>query len=362
MKRSLLLIATLSIAALSSADWVIGSGRFNGMGRAGLALPGDYIYSGKLNPAMYGLAPSNFRFLVPRFSFRLDGVGVSDLQDFFGDINGGGLDENELANIARKLGDENFEFGAGTGLGIFFNGFALDFEGDALVAGLPNQSLQTWVNSGSAGAVPVDARLDAYGLGGYQVGFGYGRRLNTAGEMDISIGARVKLVKSYYTHRFADSSSIQNNTAGALAPEMAGNDTLNEDGLGLDLGIVASASKDRGFFIGATFENLLVPKTTFNGTSPTLSTSTIRPYPRTFNTGIGFVTPGKFVFAADFIDAFNGAGSQELRVGSEWILGGLALRGGYESRSGFTIGAGLGGFNVAFGGNSNAALSYALRF
>ncbi|MFM9874430.1 MAG: conjugal transfer protein TraF [Fimbriimonadaceae bacterium] len=362
MKRSILLIAILSLATFGSADWVIGSGRFNGMGRAGLALPGDYIYSGKLNPAMYGLAPSNFRFLVPRFSFRLDGVGVNDLQDFFGDVNSGGLDENKLADIARKLGDSNFEFGAGTGLGIYFNGFALDFEGDALVAGLPNQQLQTWVNSGSNGNVPIGSRLDAYGLGGYQVGFGYGRRLNTSGEMDLSIGARVKIVKSYYTHRFADANSIQNNTAGALAPEMGGNDTLSENGLGLDLGIVASASKDRGLFIGATFENLLVPKTTFNGTSPTLTTSTIRPYPRTFNTGIGYVTPGKYVFAADFIDAFNGASAQELRVGSELLLGGFALRGGYESRSGFTIGAGFGGFNLAFGGNTNAALSYALRF
>jgi hypothetical protein len=362
MNRSLLLLATLSIAALGSADWVIGSGRFNGMGRAGLALPGDYLYSGKLNPAMYGLAPSNFRFQVPRFSFRIDGVGISDLQDFLGGVDGGGIDENKMSEIARKLGDENFEFGAGTGLGIFFNGLALDFEGDALVAGLPNQPLQTWVNSGSQGAVPGGARLDAYGLGGYQVGIGYGRRLNSPGTMDVSIGARAKIVKSYYSHRFADANSIQNNTAGALAPEMGGADTLSENGFGLDVGVVASASKDRGFFVGGTVENLLVPKTTFDATTPNLSTSTIRPYARTFNMGVGYVTPGQYVIAADFIDAFNGAGAQELRVGSEWILGGFALRGGYESRSGFTIGAGFGGFNLAFGGNSNAAFSYALKF
>ena len=362
MKRTLLLIATLAIAAMGSADWVIGSGRFNGMGRAGLALPGDYLYSGRLNPAMYGLAPSKFQFAVPRFSFRLQGVGIGDLQDFFGDIDSGGLDENKLADIARNLGDENFEFGAGTGFGVLFNGFALDLEGDALVAGLPNQELQNWVNSGSQGAVPANSRLDAYGLGGYQIGIGYGRRLNTAGEMDLSLGARVKIVKSYYTHRFADANSIQNNTAGALAPEMGGNDTLSENGLGFDIGLVASAAKDQGFFVGATIENLIVPKTTFDGTGPNLATSTVRPYPRTFNTGIGYLTPGKFVFAADFIDMFNGAGGQEFRAGSELLLGGFALRGGYESRSGFTIGAGFGGFNIAFGGNSSGALSYALRF
>lgn len=362
MKRSLMLIATLAIAAVGSADWVIGSGRFNGMGRAGLALPGDYIYSGRLNPAMYGLAPSKFQFAVPRFSFRLEGVGFGDLQDFFGDIDNGGLDENKLAEIARNLGDENFEFGAGAGLGILFNGFALDFAGDALVAGLPNQPLQNWVNTGAQGNVPVNSRLDAYGLGGYQIGIGYGKRFNTPGEMDMSIGARVKIVKSYYTHRFADANSIQNNTAGALSPEMGGNDVLDENGVGLDFGIVSSASKDRGFFVGATVENLIAPQTTFDGLAPDLATSIVRPYPRTFNTGIGYLTPGKFVFAADFYDIFNGAGEQEFRTGAEWLLGGLALRGGYESRSGFTIGAGIGGFNIAFGGNSSGALSYALRF
>jgi hypothetical protein len=180
--------------------------------------------------------------------------------------------------------------------------------------------------------------------------------------MELSIGARVKIVRSYYTHRFADANAIQNNTAGTLAPEMNGQDTIDETGIGLDLGAVFSASKDQGFFIGATLENALVPKTTFDSTSPILQTNTIRPYPRTFNLGFGYVTPGKAVFAADYVDAFNGAGAQELRVGSELLFGSIALRGGYESRSGFTAGIGFAGFNLAFGGNSSGQLSYALRF
>lgn len=362
MNRPLAILAAVAIAATGSADWVFGSGRYNGMGRAGLALPGDYIYSGRLNPAMYGLAPSSFRFQVPRFSFRLDGVGFNDVQDFFGDVNGGGLDSNKLAEAARRLGDGDFQFGAGTGLGFLFNGFALDFEGDAVVAGLPNAALQAWVGSGAQGNVPLASRLDAYGLGGYQIGVGYGRRLNTPGDMDLSIGARAKFVRSYFTHRFADANSIQNNTAGALSPEMGGKDVLDESGFGLDLGLVASTSKDRGYFAGLTVENLIVPKTTFDALAPNLSTNTVRPYSRTVNTGFGYLAPGKFVFAADFVDVFNGAAQQELRVGSELTLGRFALRGGYESRSGFTVGAGFGGFNIAFGGNSNAALSYALRF
>jgi hypothetical protein len=362
MKRTILLCGALALTTMSCADWTIGSGRASGMGRAGLALPGDYIYSGRLNPAMYGLAPSAARFQFPRFSFRTQSISLSDLSDYFGDIDQGGLDANQLSTIARALGDEKFEFGAGGGLGFLANGFALDFNGDALVAGLPNADLRNWVSSGAQGNVPVNSRLDAYGLGGYQIGIGYGRRLNTPGNMDLSVGIRVKFVRSYYTHRFADANSIQNNTAGALAPEMNGNDILDESGVGLDLGFVSSASKDQGFFFGATIENLVEPRTTFNSTDPLLQNSIIRPYKRTFNTGFGYVAPGSVVFAADFVDMFNGAGSQEFRAGAELMAGSIALRGGYESRSGFTLGVGLGGFNLAFGGNSSGLLSYALRF
>ncbi|MBX3113295.1 MAG: conjugal transfer protein TraF [Fimbriimonadaceae bacterium] len=362
MNRFLFLVALLATAPFVQADWVIGSGRSSGMGRAGLALPGDFVYSGRTNPAMYGLAPADFRFLVPRFSFRFDGVGLGDLQDFRSSINQGGLDSGDMAELAKKFGDNNFQFGGGVGLGIFFQGLAIDFGGDALVAGLPNAELQSWVQGGSQGAVPMDAQLDAYGLGGYEFGIGYGRRLNTPGIMDISLGVRAKIVRSYYTHRYVDSAAIQSNSEGSLGSEMGGKNVLNESGLGLDLGMVASANKDRGYFLGATIENFLIPTTTFDATTPMLANSIVRPYARTVNFGFGYITPGKFVFAADFIDALNGGDRKELRVGSEYLMGNLAFRGGYESRSGFTVGFGIGGFNMAFGGNSSGQFSYALRF
>lgn len=362
MNRSVALLLLVAVAQLAQADWVIGSGRFSGMGRAGLALPGDYIYTGRSNPAMYGLAPPDFRFLVPGISFRFEGVGIGDLQDFRSSINQGGLDDDDISALARKFGDSNFEFGGGVGVGAFFQGLAVDFSGDALVRGLPNTDLQNWVSGGSQGAVPVDARLDAYGLGGYEFGIGYGRRINTSGTMDVSIGARAKIVRTYYTHRFVDSAGIQANSPGTLGAEMGGQDVLSESGLGLDLGIVGSVSRDRGLFVGGTIENLLVPKTTFDASSPQLSNSIVRPYARTVNLGMGYITPGKFVFAADLVDVFNSADRLELRVGSELITNGLAIRGGYESRSGFTIGFGYRGFNMAFGGNSSGQFSYALRF
>lgn len=361
-KRTLILCTAIALTSIASADWTLGSGRSAGMGRAGLALPGDYLYSGRLNPAMYGLAPSTLRFQFPRLSFRNQGLSLGDLSDYFGKIDGGGFNLNDLSNIARNLGDENFEFGVGTGLGFLTNGFALDINGDALVAGIPNQDLKNWVNTGGLGNVPVNSRLDTYGLGGYEIGVGYGRRLNTPGTMDLSIGARVKVIRSYYSHGFADASTIQSNGVGTLAPEMNGEDVLSESSLGLDLGFVASASKTEGFFVGATIENLIQPRSTFNVTSPLLTTGTVRPYSRTVNFGVGYLAPNSVRFAADFYDITNAGGAQEFRAGAELKSGSIALRGGYESRSGVTFGVGFGDFNLSFGGNSSGLLSYALRF
>ena len=229
MKRLLLLCGIVAAASIAQADWVIGSGRYPGMGSAGLALPRDFLYSGRLNPGLYGLAPTRFQFQVPRFSFRLSQVSLDDLRDFSGAVGDGGLSEDDIGELARKLGDDDFEFGVGTGLGFLTNGFALDINGDALVAGYPNDSLKAYVRSGSTGIVPIDARLDAYGLAGYEIGFGYGRRINNPGNIDFSIGARVKLVRGYYTHRIADATAIQGGGNGFLAPEMGGSDTLDED-------------------------------------------------------------------------------------------------------------------------------------
>ena len=363
--RIALSLLVVSSAGIASADWVIGSGPNAGMGRAGLALPGDTINQGRINPAIYGLAPSGFRFQFPRFSFRLDGIGVGDLNDVIGEANNGGIDASKLSDIAREFGDENIQFGAGAGLGLFFGGLAIDFNGDALVAGLPNATLQNWVNTGAAGNVPIGSRLDAYGLGQYEIGFGYGKRFNTAGSADVSVGVRAKIVRSYYSHRFADANSIQNNLDGTLAPEMGGNDVLDESGFGLDLGFVASSSKTQGLFFGATIENLLEPKTTFQSTLPNgiPGTDTIQPYQRTVNLGVGYLAPKNFHVAADLVDVFNGAGGKEFRAGAQWnVSKGFALRGGYESRAGFTFGVGLGGFNLALGGNSAGQLGYALRF
>ncbi len=363
MTRSLLLCAVVAAASIAQADWVIGSGRYPGMGNAGLALPRDFLYSGRLNPGLYGLAPAKFQFQVPRFSFRVHRVSLRDLQDFSGAINRGGLSGDDIGELARKLGDDEFEFGAGAGLGFLTHGFALDVNGDALVAGFPNDPLRAWVQGGATGVVPIDARLDAYGIAGYEIGLGYGRRLNNPGNTDISVGARLKIVRGYYTHRIADASAIQGGGNGFLAPEMGGRDTLNESGVGLDIGVVASASPDQGFFYGATVENLVVPRTSFNVTNPGGSgTGGVRPYERKFNVGFGYLAPNQAAFAADFVDVFNGSGQQELRVGSELLFGGIAVRGGYESRSGFTLGVGFGGFNLAFVGNSSKQMSYAFRF
>lgn len=362
---SLIAIALSILPAFATADLTFGSGRASGMGNAGLAVPYDWLYSGRLNPAIYGLAPESFRLQIPGLSYRLQGLNFDEFRDFAGSINDAGIDENKVSELARTIGDENSEFGAGVGLGIFTQGLMLDFGGEAVAMTRPNATLRNWVQTGSQGNVPANSRLDAYGVGGYEIGAGYGRRLNTPGNYDIAIGARAKFVKSYYTHRFVDSAAIQNNAGSALAPEMNGKDSLDENGFGLDVGVVASTSKTEGLFFGATVENLIEPKVTFDGTLPGGSpgTSTVRPYRRSFNVGTGYLTPNKFLLAADFYDVFNGAGTQEFRAGAEFkSTSWFAVRGGYASRSGFTVGLGLGSINLAYSSDLPSQLSYSFRF
>ena len=349
----------------ASADWVLGSGRAAGMGNAGLAVPYDIVHSGRLNPAIYGLASGSAKFEAPRISTRLKNIGFGDLADFSGSISSGGFDSNDLSTFARRLGDENVQFGLGANLGIFAGGLAVSAQGDALASTVPNAALQTWVQGGAAGVPPGAAQLDAYGLGGYELGFAYGRRFNTAGNMDLSIGVRAKVVRSYYSHYSVNSTQIENGLAGSPAPEMGGSATLSKDGFGLDLGVIASASKNQGFFFGAVVNNLIEPDTSFAGTFPNSvpGLNEIKPHTRTVSLGTGYMSTNGFVIAVDLADAFNSAGSQELRAGMEWAMGkSMALRAGYSSRFGGSVGLGFGGFNIAYGGNSSGQLSYALRF
>lgn len=335
------------------------------MGRAGLAVPYDWIHSGKLNPAVYGLVSGNLRFESPGLAARLQGVSLSDVFDFSGSIGSGGFDPNDLSLIARRLGDENSQFGLGLRWGLFAGGLAVDAAGDGLASTVPNTDLQNWVAGGAQGNPPGAAQLDAYGLGGYQFSAAYGRRLNTPGALDLSVGVRVKLVRSYYSHHFVTGTQISNGQPGSPAPEMGGSSVLSKNGVGIDLGLIASAAKDQGLFYGMTIENLVEPNTSFNGTFPNgvPGLNQVKPYVRTFNFGIGYMTKENFVLAADWYDATNNAGSSEFRFGAEWLVSkGIFLRAGYESLSGGTFGVGVAGINLAFGGNSIGNLSYAVKF
>lgn len=369
IRKTAVLVVALSVAVslpqLAAADWMIGSGRASGMGRAGLAVPYDWLYSGRLNPAIYGLAPSSTKFQIPGLRFRFDGIAFSDLQDFSSSIGNGGLDANKLSNLAQKFGDQNVEFGTGVQAGFYSSGLMLDFVGDGLASTRPNATLQNWVQNGSQGVAPAGSQLDGYGIAGYELGIAYGRRINNSGPTDLSFGARLKIVRSYYSHSFVDANSIQNNGASTLASEMNGKDVLTENGVGLDIGVVASSSKTQGFFFGATVDNLIRPNVAFDGTLPNGApgNTVIKPYNTSLNFGAGYLTPSKVMLAADFYDVTNSARAQEFRAGAEYIVSkGFALRGGYASRTGLTFGVGLGEFNFAFSSGLPGQFAYTFRF
>jgi hypothetical protein len=367
MRYSILFLATAVVLAMlpaiGRADFQIGGGAAPGMGKAGLAIPYKLAGSGKMNPAAYGLLDGKLKFTWPSFRFRLQGINFSDLEDFNGTVGDGGFDQNELSRLARQFGDESIEFGAGADVALSFGGFAFSFSGDGHAFTRPNADLQGWVQSGSAGAPPLASRLDAYGVAGYEFGVAYGRRIRSKEWGGISVGARAKFVRTYYSHQFVTGTDIATNAGGRPAPEMGGQDVLDETGFGLDLGVIASREKDRGWFYGATIDNLIVPNVKFSATDPLGAPGESKPYKRAFNLGSGYLIPDRGYFALDWADLGNGAGKQELRMGGEyWVTRGFAVRAGYASRVGYSVGVGLGGFNFAYSRNLPGQFSYSLKF
>ncbi|MCU0317519.1 MAG: conjugal transfer protein TraF [Fimbriimonadaceae bacterium] len=365
IKKLSALVVLLPFVTISHADFQFGQGRAYGMANAGLAVPYDWIHSGRKNPAIYAFAPRGLRATFPNIGVRLQGVSFGDLNDVLGNANSGGLNRDDLANIARNFGGRPIDFGANGEFGLSFAGLIVDFRGEAIVTARPNDPLRQWVNSGGSGTIPISARMDGYGIGGYEIGFAYGTRLNTGDESGIAVGARAKFVRTYYTHQFIDGPGIAANGSATLAPEMNGNDTLSENGFGLDVGAIYSSSRQEGLFFGATIENLIKPDASFGATLPNGVPGVVgvRPYNRTFNVGAGFKTKENFIIAADWVDMFNGGDGAELRVGLEYMAGsGFALRAGYASNSGYTLGFGVFGINFAYAPDLPQPYSLSFRF
>lgn len=338
------------------------------MGRAGLAVPYDFQHSGQLNPAVYGLFPKESRFAVPKVGLRLQSLNFGDLDDVTSGISNGSASGSTIQKLSQLFGNRDTEFGLDTTFGAAFSGFAVDFSGNGIGIGRPNAVLSGHLNGGgSIATAPVGSRFDGYGVGGYNLSVATASRIGVgSGDEGVAVGVRARYTKTYYSHYKVDTASQFSDPSAlaTLAEDMGGKSALEKSGLGVDVGGIWSSSKTQGLFVGAVIENLVKPDNDFSVASPntTVPNSTVSPYSRRFNLGVGYMAKKDLVLAADLYDVFGGS-SREFRAGAEWNLGSaFSLRAGYESGTGLTYGFGISGLNFAFGSNLPAAFTTAFKF
>jgi hypothetical protein len=367
--QTLALVSGLGLlSTLSNADVTFGGNRSRGMGGAGLALPIDVGQNYRLNPAFLAFGTKTPTFQWPSLGYQLRGVSFGDLSDIVGDLGNGGVNASKVITIAQRFGDTNKVANAYADAGFRVGGFAVGGRGQVGINSIPNASLAAWSASGGGlGTLPLDARLDTYGYGSTQVDVSYGNTIRTkAGK--LSLGFSTRTVQSYFAHKIADQNSIQNSNAnGVVNGSGVAGDFEKQTSFGLDLGVIYSPPKLDNLYFGMVMENLISPKIDFNFEAPgggqPITAGGFDPFIRTTSFGVGFMSGDKLLLAADWVDVGNVAGRSETRYGAELALSkSFAIRAGYNSRSAFTYGLSVGGFNVQVGGNTPVTLTSIVRF
>lgn len=361
-RSALIFAGGIVLFSFSSAqDFTIGYSKVSGMAGAGLALRHEGTGAYPRNPA--GLAfMQKFRLTNLDFGYVLDGIKLKEVGDFLKSFDKGGVDPSDLAELARKFGDDETNFGLNARLGAGSSGVNVGLEGNALVRTTPNQQLQQWVKAGSdPNNVVPGMRLDGHGYGYSSINLGYGRPITTKDGTNMAAGIQARIVKSYYAHHFVDQGQIVNGGS-TRATEMGSSDVLNKTGLGIDLGWYMETLGPKKVELAAVLVNIIKPNVGFEGTAPdSLSNTTIDPFERSINLGIGYTLEKGQVLAADVINI--GTRNSDVRMGIDVPIGSrYGVRAGYSGRGHFTAGFTVLGVSVTFGTTNQFQAGTFFRF
>lgn len=358
--RWLGLSAGLLLTGLAAADFTIGGARAQGMGGAGLALPIDVRNNYILNPAFLAFGSKNPALQFPQIGYRIDGIGFGDLTDVLGDFSEG-VDQDGVLTLARSFGQNNIKAAFGANIGVSGLGFAVAARGEVGINSTPNEALRNW--DGNNSSLTGNERLDAYGYAYRSIDVGYGNALRVpAGR--LAIGANARFITSNYAHKFVDANGIQNGTVQNGSGIPAGQDTVEEQGVAVDLGLLYSPKGQDNLYIGLVVENFVQPNLNFDVQQPGGGAfDPLNPFPRVVSIGIGAQVGKGLLLAGDLVDIGNAASRKEARVGAELGLSPqFAIRAGYNSRTSFVWGFSAFGINVHFAGNAPLSLNSAIRF
>jgi hypothetical protein len=358
----LMVVGVASASAQGDAVTFGADARALGMGGAGIAAG----FLNRYNPGNLAFS-RKFAFQLPSVAVRASGAlgSVSNYDAVGKFIEGSGSDRNQAAlDVARNFGKQNSDFGFNLGAMVRYGPAELQLGAVAYGKIVPNDVLKTWSNAGAAGDVPVGASADlsAVAVAMPSVGFGFRlplKELPLMGALrstEIGIGVRAKYVRSVYSRYVASVPTLTSGLVANPGTELGGSDTVEQTGIGGDLGVLAVTQIEGiEYSGGVVLNNIVKPKLSFPNPG---GIGTFDPLRQSVTVGMA-ARRGGLVLAGDLVDAL---GSPDLRAGVEQRIGPVFLRSGYSSRRGVTYGAGLFGFDVAFGKGQPLEIIRNVRF
>jgi hypothetical protein len=344
------------------ADLSFGGSPSAGMGGAGLAVIQSPTAQSFQNPAVIAYV-KGFRFGAGNIDTTVQGASLDRLIDDLEFRQGSITELGDAARLLRKYAREDTRLLITGDLGIIASGVGISVGGIVDARLLPNTPLQNWARTdGNIASIPANARADVIAVGVASLpDITAGVRLPSP-QGDLAVGVRLRNLKLYYTHYFANQDALQERQSAERAPELQGRDFREFSATGVDLGLLWRPTGDRTYTLALVVENFVEPNIRFQATDRNGQIFNFKPLKRAYHAGVAIELETGSLIAVDFIDIGNNAGKGEIRLGYEQRLGSLALRTGYASKTGWTAGLGIGGFNIAYSDTLPVVVSRTLNF
>lgn len=344
------------------ADLSFGGSPSAGMGGAGLAVIRRPTAQSFQNPAVIAYV-QGFRFGAGNIDTTARGASFSRLLDDLEVRQGSAADIATAAGLLRKYAREDTRLLLTGDLGIIASGVGISVGGILDARLLPNAPLRNWARTdGNIANIPANARADVIAVGVVSLpDITTGVRLPSP-QGDLAVGVRLRNLKLYYTHYFADQAQLQAGQNATRAPELQGRDFREFGATGVDLGFLWRPTGDKTYTLALVVENFVEPNIRFQATDRNGQIFNFKPLKRSYHAGVAVELETGSLIAVDFIDIGNSVGKGEIRLGYEQRLGRIALRTGYASKTGWTAGLGVGGFNIAYSDTLPVVVSRTLNF
>jgi hypothetical protein len=213
----------LSVLALPVwADLSFGGSPSAGMGGAGLAVIQSPTAQSFQNPAVIAYV-QGFRFGAGNIDTTVQGASLSRLLDDLEIRQGSAADIATAAGLLRKYAREDTRLLITGDFGIIASGVGISVGGIVDARLLPNAPLQNWARTdGNIATIPANARADVIAVGVASLpDITAGVRLPSP-QGDLAVGVRLRNLRLYYTHYFANQTQLQERQSAERAPELHG--------------------------------------------------------------------------------------------------------------------------------------------